>query len=1567
MDIAAWAGVESDIGIYISDETRRAIQAYQIKPDLVLEHGNIEQSVSQSGYGRKQLNELIQNAADALREEGGKISVVLTADALYCANEGEPFTKDGFGTLLLSHTSRKRDDQIGRFGLGFKSVLQITNNPQIFSRSGSVGWSETQSREILQPIYPGLPNYPLLRLAQPLNPLVESRDDSVLGDLMTWASTVVKLPLSSSLSWLQKELQDFPHHFLLFSPHIQELHLDNRLSGSAVTWKSSTHDSHIELSNGSEREDWLLFRHRHKVSAAAAADAGTIFARDEVDVAWAVPVGGVSRRVLGTVWNYFPTEHRLSLRGIVNAAFKMNEDRVNMLENLYNKEILEKAVPRMVAGALPFLSTDTDPAAHFDVLPSREKESRSWADRILNRPVMQAATSVPFLPDLQGILQPISLISIQPDLTDFPEIVKIWTNTVDPEQKWVHESAFSTLERASLVTRALDLAQKKRSGVTEWLEAVVKSQSLNNYETALQIAAFIDRRAPEFMEEMRRSRILLMADGTVVEPRRNNAALPSHTEDTGEDLVDYEMMHYGDSLSSLKSLGFEVYNGTGRLKKVARDVAENYNDPSRAESLWRLSRSFPTSEVMEIFDDLIHIDDVLVFRKNGEWKPFASSWLPGKLLRADRADDAGVIVDPQFHGKDFATFRHLGMRDSLPEPVMQNAGATFTAWKKSESERLASESLQTPQPVSSSSLKFTKILLTPRLEELTKVSEKTRAAITSHLLGSDPVKMKVEYTSTFKTPTTLEGPDTWWIRKFGVLNTPLGYVETKYCVGEISGYPADFLPTADLQTTEKLSLATSCTDVKWSYVLPIAEEILTLEQIHELYGLMAFTGVRTPKELLVQSTRGNRTRYPSTLVQVAEDADTQDYLSSNLLHASIRTGHTELDTALKDSWKLEPCQITFTETLCFVENTSEESLPSETKFPALNEVSAIPNVLCIPCDSIGLVRSNNFDDAETSTDLKHFRDKKEKKVYYLASLSPRKLLAELLIAFGSKKDAAEVEAARKKRLAEIKQEKKEREIIEADEPATKLALLVGSDAIQSLIPDAVLSMLAAQRIEITDKLRFEIVSNLYGASLMERLQPALIAQGIENPEDFNGKTRHAKEFLKELGFSQDLIAQTLPRKPDREEVVGPVRLLPLHNYQQSTSHKIKALLNLETPNSKGVVQLPTGAGKTRVASQSVIEHVAAAEGQQLVVWIAHSEELCEQAIESWTTTWQALGAPDERMAVSRLWGGRPAKQETTKLHLVVTTIQTLTRIAEDVAAEAPRGAQYGWLSDPDIVIIDEAHGAIASSYTPVLKWFKRSTRESGKPLLGLSATPYRGTNEVQTERLVNRFQANLIEPDEFTVETAHEYLQEMGVLAKVRHEMLEGIKLQQRQGKAVEKTDDDSPNAMLEQRVDLDQVAKSTERNTKIIGHLVENKKQIKHALVFAASVEHAEALAAVLTASGVPAAALSGKTPSAQRRALIEKFRAGKIQVLTNFDILSQGFDAPKIDAVYMCRPTFSPNKYIQMVGRGLRGNANGGSEEVLIVNIKDNLEQFGTELAYTEFNYLWNREFAHAQQRAV
>ena len=68
-----------------------------------------------------------------------------------------------------------------------------------------------------------------------------------------------------------------------------------------------------------------------------------------------------------------------------------------------------------------------------------------------------------------------------------------------------------------------------------------------------------------------------------------------------------------------------------------------------------------------------------------------------------------------------------------------------------------------------------------------------------------------------------------------------------------------------------------------------------------------------------------------------------------------------------------------------------------------------------------------------------------------------------------------------------------------------------------------------------------------------------------------------------------------------------------------------------------------------------------------------------------------------------------------------------------------------------------------------------------------------------------------------------------------------------------------------------------------------------------------------------------------------------------------SVGFDAPRTRAIIVARPVYSPNLYFQMIGVGLRGPKNGGGERCLILDVRDNIENFGGELAFTKLDGLW------------
>ena len=105
--------------------------------------------------------------------------------------------------------------------------------------------------------------------------------------------------------------------------------------------------------------------------------------------------------------------------------------------------------------------------------------------------------------------------------------------------------------------------------------------------------------------------------------------------------------------------------------------------------------------------------------------------------------------------------------------------------------------------------------------------------------------------------------------------------------------------------------------------------------------------------------------------------------------------------------------------------------------------------------------------------------------------------------------------------------------------------------------------------------------------------------------------------------------------------------------------------------------------------RAVVRHVRESSSTPLVVWIAQTDELCEQAAEAWSYVWRAVGVPGVRLTMSRLWGQNEATDLLEGMHLVIATDDKLDSVRK-------RGG-YDWLTDAGIVIVDEAHTSVSKS------------------------------------------------------------------------------------------------------------------------------------------------------------------------------------------------------------------------------------------------------------------------------
>ncbi|WP_431235131.1 UvrD-helicase domain-containing protein [Mycolicibacterium psychrotolerans] len=497
----------------------------------------------------------------------------------------------------------------------------------------------------------------------------------------------------------------------------------------------------------------------------------------------------------------------------------------------------------------------------------------------------------------------------------------------------------------------------------------------------------------------------------------------------------------------------------------------------------------------------------------------------------------------------------------------------------------------------------------------------------------------------------------------------------------------------------------------------------------------------------------------------------------------------------------------------------------------------------------------------------------------------------------------------------------------------RLLTCLGADVLRRYVPSSLIDAAQEQGHEPDDRTLAEMALAVHGVEILREARGDLEDRRLQPPSQWAGG-RAAQEFVRDLGFGREYAGFQEDRRDQILEVIGPVDLKELHDFQAVVKDRFRDLLRTTGAMKRAMLSLPTGAGKTRVAVQSLVEHFAAGEIGGPVLWVAQSEELCEQAVQAWAEVWRAMG-PSQALTISRLWDANSAEPVDGAPQVVVATIQKL----DASVVEQPR---YGWLAEAAVVVVDEAHrGATTPTTTRLFQWLGLETRGIDRcPLVGLTATPFIGTNVEQGKILARRYGKKRLDTGLFpegNTERLIALLQQRRILSRVDHRTLEGVDIDLDENEMDELNTFQRLPRAVEARLGV-----NADRNRTLVKSIREHPTDWQ-ILLFSASVEHARTLAALLRLEGITAAAITGETRPGARRHYVQQFKDRKIRVLTNYGTLTTGFDAPEVRAVYIARPTYSPNLYLQMIGRGLRGPINGGTEQCLIVDVKDNVQMYG------------------------
>ncbi len=441
----------------------------------------------------------------------------------------------------------------------------------------------------------------------------------------------------------------------------------------------------------------------------------------------------------------------------------------------------------------------------------------------------------------------------------------------------------------------------------------------------------------------------------------------------------------------------------------------------------------------------------------------------------------------------------------------------------------------------------------------------------------------------------------------------------------------------------------------------------------------------------------------------------------------------------------------------------------------------------------------------------------------------------------------------------------------------------------------------------------------------------------------------------------------------KNEIVGPEeQFYELLDYQYYIKQRVLNNINSGRMLERMLVHMPTGTGKTKTSMHIIASYINfTLKGKGLVIWVAHTIELLQQAYDTFESVWTHLG--DGEINAYKLWGSKNITNTDEPLDgIVFCGLSKLMTIADNKPDLFER-----LKIDCRLVVFDEAHKAAAPQTQRVIEALMRKPAGfENRALLGLTATPGRTTEaSYDNNLLTNMFGGKLIYIDSDTLNqmnlgrlralnTASEtnvikYFQDRKILAKMRPERL---KYQ------TEFTDADLrvlSSALRDLGFDdreytsdqLKVLARNKERNLAIMQKLRELHLKKIPTIVFACSVEHAKMLSSMLTLEEIPNSLVLGEMDAMDRKKSIEVFkdRNSGVDIIINYEVLTTGFDSKNIKCVFITRPTKSIVLYSQMLGRGLRGPMMGGNEECLLIDVDDNLQAFDNETAFSHFNDYW------------
>jgi len=536
---------------------KEIVNEYGQFPKRLIEDARSEINIAESEQGRYIL-ELLQNADDAQTPEAlsnsmkigdPKVIFLVTDKYLYCANGGYQISKEGLDSICRTFLSPKRKNTpvIGFKGIGFKSVLAFTEQPEIFWHDGAVLFSRQRTFKFLKIKTPNAiasltPNeVPVLRCPHLMDIDLELKKDTILKRLWNSCATVFRFPFKNKTvrQNVITRLDDIKASTILFLNNLETIEIKVNDESKVYHISKDKIKGHIQnddnytflranIQDEKNESTWAIISGTYELPHNIKKLLSPLWKdTDSVKISYAVIVNTLNKLVPCTEYPllhvFFPTDERVPFRILMHGTFKTNVDRRLLTpEDPLNDYMIKKSVELLKDKVLPFISQQIDePGRIIDFLqPPKELIGNSTEEKIWNE-LSSVLTNHKFVPNhnSDNNLCPKEVL-----LTPLTRKVEIFKSTVRGElsNKFCYDSIDVDMERRETlqklgakifeIIKLPKFFEENFTIETNWIARLyIVLDDVYNY-----LKSNDSTQKSSFIEEVKRRKLLLLSSRKII-------------------------------------------------------------------------------------------------------------------------------------------------------------------------------------------------------------------------------------------------------------------------------------------------------------------------------------------------------------------------------------------------------------------------------------------------------------------------------------------------------------------------------------------------------------------------------------------------------------------------------------------------------------------------------------------------------------------------------------------------------------------------------------------------------------------------------------------------------------------------------------------------------------------------------------------------------------------------------------------------------------------------------------------------------------------------------------------